>query len=134
MAKRDVVFPEGRQAIYEKFGYSAAVRSGNFLFISGQVGSGPDGEPVADPAAQYRQAFENLKAVLDAAGCTVDDVVDILSFHVDAEANMPHFAAAKAEVFGEKPYPNWTAVGTTWLGGYLFEIKVIARLPDGASA
>ena len=36
---RDVVFPAGRQALYEKNRYSPAVRSGDFLFVSGQVGS-----------------------------------------------------------------------------------------------
>jgi len=30
---------------------------------------------------------------------------------------------------GEKPYPNWTAVGVNWLAGFDFEIKVIARIP-----
>ena len=37
---------------------------------------------------------------------------------------------AKAEVFPAPPYPNWTAVGVTWLAGFDFEIKVIARRPE----
>ncbi|MBC8050363.1 MAG: RidA family protein, partial [Chitinophagales bacterium] len=37
--------------------------------------------------------------------------------------------AAKNRVFGEPPYPNWTAVGVNWLAGFDFEIKVIARIP-----
>ncbi len=37
MTKRDAVFPAGRQALYEKNRYSAAVRSGDLLFVSGQV-------------------------------------------------------------------------------------------------
>ncbi|MBV7257452.1 RidA family protein [Pacificimonas sp. WHA3] len=134
MTRRDVIFPAGRADIYKKMGYSAAVRSGDFLFVSGQVGSLEDGSAVADIGEQYRQAFRNLKAVLAAAGCTFDDVVDITSFHVDPEANMHHFAAAKAEVFGAEPYPNWTAVGVTWLGGFQFEIKVIARIPERSRA
>ncbi|EKM0152140.1 RidA family protein, partial [Cronobacter dublinensis] len=32
------------------------------------------------------------------------------------------------------PYPNWTAVGVTWLAGFDFEIKVIARIPDAPRA
>lgn len=35
----------------------------------------------------------------------------------------------KGEIFPEAPYPNWTAVGVTWLAGFDFEIKVIARIP-----
>ncbi|MGB3722417.1 MAG: RidA family protein [Pacificimonas sp.] len=129
MAEREVIFPEGRQAIYERLGYSAAIRSGDFLFVSGQVGSGEDGKPVGDAPVQYRKAFQNLAAVLKAAGCTVDDIVDITSFHVDFDEHTRTFAETKAEVFGAPPFPNWTAIGVTSLGGFLFEIKVIARIP-----
>ncbi|HZF86713.1 MAG TPA: Rid family hydrolase, partial [Burkholderiaceae bacterium] len=72
---RDVVFPPGRQALYEKNRYSPAVRSNGFLFVSGQVGSRPDGSPEPGLEAQVRRAFENLNAILGAAGCTFDDVV-----------------------------------------------------------
>ena len=37
--------------------------------------------------------------------------------------------AVKSETFPHAPYPNWTAVGVTWLSGFDFEIKVIARIP-----
>lgn len=37
--------------------------------------------------------------------------------------------AVKQEIFAHPPYPNWTAVGVTWLAGFDFEIKVIARIP-----
>ena len=42
MPTRDVVFPAGRQALYERNRYSPAVRSNGFLFVSGQVGSHED--------------------------------------------------------------------------------------------
>lgn len=45
MSIRDVVFPAGRQALYERNRYSPAIRSNGFLFVSGQVGSRPDGSP-----------------------------------------------------------------------------------------
>jgi enamine deaminase RidA (YjgF/YER057c/UK114 family) len=38
------------------------------------------------------------------------------------------------EFWGEAPYPNITAVGVTWLYGFQFEIKVIAKVPDAAAA
>ena len=38
----------------------------------------------------------------------------------------------KNRVFASQPYPNWTAVGVTWLAGFDFEIKVIARIPEEA--
>ena len=36
----------------------------------------------------------------------------------------------KNDVFSRPPYPNWTAIGVTWLAGFDFEIKVVARIPD----
>ncbi|MDF0748615.1 RidA family protein [Marinobacter sp. 71-i] len=129
MAKRDVVFPQGRQDLYEQNAYSAAVRSGDFLFVSGQVGSREDGSPEPDFAAQVQLAFDNLRSVLAAAGASFEDIVDLTSFHTDPEAQFPIVMEAKARAFPEKPYPNWTAVGVTWLAGFDFEIKVIVRLP-----
>ncbi|SDN68253.1 RidA family protein [Vreelandella arcis] len=130
MAKRDVVFPKGRQALYEQNTYSAAVRSGDFLFVSGQVGSREDGSPEPDFAAQVQLAFDNLQSVLAAAGASFDDIVDVTSFHTDPEAQFATVMDAKSRAFPEKPYPNWTAVGVTWLAGFDFEIKVIAKLPE----
>ncbi|BCB61258.1 MULTISPECIES: RidA family protein [Halomonadaceae] len=129
MAKRDVVFPKGRQALYEQNAYSAAVRTGDFLFVSGQVGSREDGSPEPDFAAQVQLAFDNLQRVLTAAGASFEDIVDVTSFHTDPDTQFETVMAAKARAFPEKPYPNWTAVGVTWLAGFDFEIKVIARLP-----
>ncbi|MFN3790019.1 RidA family protein [Massilia sp.] len=130
MTTRDVVFPAGRQALYEKNRYSAAVRAGGFLFVSGQVGSREDGSPEPELDAQVRRAFQNLDAVLDAAGCTFADVVDVTVFIVDPESRFERIWAVAQEYWGEAPYPNVTAVGVTWLYGFQFEIKVVARLPD----
>ncbi len=129
MATRDVVYPAGRQALYDIYRYSAAVRSGDLLFVSGQVGSREDGSPEPDFERQVRLAFDNLAAVLAAAGCTLDDVVDVTTFHTDPAAQFEAVAAARLDAFGDPPYPNWTAVGVTWLAGFDFEIKVIARIP-----
>ncbi len=131
MAKRDAIFPPGRQALYEKHRYSAAIRSGDLLFVSGQVGSREDGSPEPDFAKQVRLAFDRLDAVLRAAGCTFDDVVDVTTFHTDPEAQFETVMAVRDSVIGTPPYPNWTAVGVTWLAGFAFEIKAIARIPAG---
>jgi len=131
MAKRDTVFPAGRQALYEKHRYSAAIRSGDLLFVSGQVGSKEDGEPEPDFGKQVQRAFDNLAAVLKAGGCTFDDIVDITTFHTDPKSQFDAVLAAKDKVFSAAPYPNWTAVGVNWLAGFDFEIKAIARIPGG---
>lgn len=129
MPKRDAVFPAGRHALYESHAYSAAIRSGDLLFVSGQVGSRPDGSPEPDFGRQVELAFDNLRATLDAAGCNFDDVVDVTTFHTDPETQFERILAIKATVFSAPPYPTWTAVGVNWLAGFAFEIKVIARIP-----
>ncbi|MES2193131.1 MAG: RidA family protein [Pseudomonadota bacterium] len=131
MTPRQAVFPAGRQALYEKYKYSAAIRSGDLLFVSGQVGSREDGSAEPDYARQVELAFENLKAVLTAAGCTLADVVDVTTFHTDPEAQLERFLGVRDRYLGEPPYPNITAVGVNWLAGFDFEIKVIARIPGG---
>src|ERR1700730_14587743 len=134
MAQRDAVFPASRQDLYEKYGYSAAVRSGDLLFVSGQVGSRPDGSPEPDFEAQVRLAFANLEGTLAAGGCTFDDIVDVTSFHTYPEKQMGAVMSVKREKFPQTPYPNWTAVGVNWLSGFDFEIKVTARIPSHTSA
>lgn len=124
------IFPANRHALYEQHGYSAAIRSGDLLFVSGQVGSRADGTAEPDFAAQVERAFENLAATLAAAGCTFDDLIDVTTFHTDPEHQFETIMQIKQRVFPQPPYPNWTAVGVTWLAGFDFEIKVIARIPN----
>lgn len=128
----EAIFPANRHALYQAHGYSAAIRSGDLVFVSGQVGSRADGTPEPDFRKQVALAFENLRAVLTAAGCSMADIVDVTTFHTDPEAQFGDIMAVKAEVFPQAPYPNWTAVGVTWLAGFDFEIKVIARQPAAA--
>ncbi len=132
MAQRDAVFPEGRHALYEAHGYSAAIRSGDLLFVSGQVGSLADGTPEPDFGRQVQLAFDHLQATLKAAGCTFDDIVDVTTFHTDPENQFETIMAVKNNTFSDPPYPNWTAIGVNWLAGFDFEIKVIARIPNEA--
>jgi enamine deaminase RidA (YjgF/YER057c/UK114 family) len=129
MSARDAVFPAGRHDLFASHAYSAAIRSGDHLFVSGHVGSRSDGSPEPDFEAQVRLAFANLKATLQAGGCGLDDIVDVTTFHTDPENQFDTVLTVKNEVFPEAPYPNWTAVGVNWLAGFDFEIKVIARIP-----
>ncbi len=128
MSQRNAVFPANRHALYEAHGYSAAVRSGDLLFISGQVGSREDGSPEPDFAQQVTLAFQNLEAVLTAAGASFDDIIDVTSFHTDPETQFGTIMPVKDRFFPAAPHPTWTAVGVNWLAGFDFEIKVIARV------
>lgn len=132
MSQHDAVFPSGRQDLYVKHKYSAAIRSGDLLFVSGQVGSLEDGSPEPDFEAQVRLAFSNLKATLAAAGATLDDIVDVTTFHTAPDEQFETVLKVKDETFAHAPYPNWTALGVNWLAGFDFEIKVIARIPAQA--
>ncbi|HEK0908868.1 RidA family protein [Pseudomonas putida] len=131
MNQRDVVFPAGRQALYDINHYSPAVRSNGLLFVSGQVGSREDGSPEPGLENQVRRAFANLEAILAAAGCSFADVQDVTLFIVDPQDKFQIiWDLVRAEFWGPAPYPTVTAVGVTWLYGFDFEIKVVARLPQ----
>jgi enamine deaminase RidA (YjgF/YER057c/UK114 family) len=129
MAPRTVVSPASPHALYERHRYSPAIRSGDLLFVSGQVGARPDGSPEPDLAAQVQLAYDNLNAILEAAGAGFADVVDVTLFMVDPDAIFDTMWPVHVRNWGEKPYPNITAVGVTWLSGFQFEIKAIARIP-----
>lgn len=129
-SRRDVVFPPDRHALYEIHRYSPAIRSNGFLFVSGQVGSRKDGSVEPDLAKQVRLAFANLNAILGEAGSSFEDVVDTTIFMVDPAAKFETIWAVASEYWGAAPYPTATAIGVTWLSGFDFEIKVIAKLPQ----
>ncbi len=127
--QREPIFPANRHSLYEAHRYSAAIRSGDLLFVSGQVGSREDGTPEPDFERQVRLAYDNLTAVLRAAGASLDDVVDVTTFHTDPSTQIETVMKVREAVLGGAPYPNWTAVGVNWLAGFDFEIKAIARIP-----
>lgn len=129
MTRNDVVIPKGMETYYERFHFAPAVKSGGLLYGSGQIGIGPDGKVSPDPEAQFTQAFENVKAVLEAAGAGFGDVVEMTTFHVGLQKNLGAFMSVKDRYLPE-PFPAWTAIGITELAvpGGLVEVKVIARL------
>ncbi|WP_136685036.1 RidA family protein [Falsirhodobacter xinxiangensis] len=118
------------KAIYEKHKYSAAVRAGDLLFVSGQVGSREDGSPEPEFEVQVQRAFDHLAATLADAGAGFEDIVDVTTFHTDPENQFATVLKVKDRIFAAQPYPNWTAVGVNWLAGFDFEIKVVARIPE----
>jgi 2-iminobutanoate/2-iminopropanoate deaminase len=90
MERAVVQTPDAPQAIGP---YSQAITAGNFVFCSGQIPLTPDGALIeGDVAAQTRQVLTNLKAVLTAAGSSLDQVVKTTVFLAD----MGDFAAMNA--------------------------------------
>ena len=107
--------------------YSQAIQVGNLVFASGQIPIDPaTGNFVAgDVKEQARQSLTNVKAILEEAGLSLDNVVKTTVFLAD----MNDFAdvnAVYAEFFAE-PYPARSAVAVKTLPkGALVEIEVIA--------
>jgi enamine deaminase RidA (YjgF/YER057c/UK114 family) len=132
MGKRDAIFPANPHALFAEHRYSPAIRANGLLFVSGQVGARQDGSPEPNLEAQIRLAFDNLLAILDAAGCSFDDVVDTTLFMTDPENDFETLFKVLPDYWGEAPYPALTGVGVNWLAGFRFEIKVVAKLPKGA--
>jgi enamine deaminase RidA (YjgF/YER057c/UK114 family) len=72
---------------------------GEIVVVAGQVGIGQGGEVAAgDVVAQTKQALDNVRAVVEAAGCSMRDVVRLQTFLTHAE-DIPGFMKARAEVF-----------------------------------
>jgi enamine deaminase RidA (YjgF/YER057c/UK114 family) len=114
---------------YEQaFGYSQAVRVGDLVILAGQMPCDAGANLVApgDIKGQTRQVFENMKAVLSAAGLGLEDLVEIVSYHTDM-TGLGDVAAVKAEYIPSN-FPAWTALGVTGLAlpGQLIEIKATA--------
>jgi len=106
--------------------YSQAIKAGNLLFASGQLGINPaTGELPASFAEQAEQSLKNVKAILAEAGLGFENVVKATVFMSD----MANFGALN-EVYGRyfvKPYPARSAVAVKELPkGALVEIEVIA--------
>ena len=132
MSDRKAVIPDGMEAVYEKIRYSPAVKVGNTIYVSGQIGRDAAMQLVEGREAQMTQAFDNLERVLAAAGASLRDVVDLTTFHTDMR-DLPLFMQVRDRYFDSDPLPAWTAVGAHMLGGtpgYIVEIKAVAVLPE----
>lgn len=110
-------------------GYSRAVVEGDWVFVSGTTGFDYATHTIAaDAAAQARQAFANLSAALAQAGCTLDDVVRVRYYLVDA-ALFERLAPLFGEYF-RNARPAATAVVCGLIDARMqIEIEVTARLP-----
>lgn len=107
--------------------YSQAVESGGFLFASGQIPADPQSGELA-PAniqAQARQVMENVKALLEAAGYSLTDVVKTTCFLKDL-ADFATFNSIYAEYFTGCPARSCVAVREI-PKGVLCEVEVIAH-------
>lgn len=94
--------------------YSQAVRAGNTVYCSGQIGLDPQTMQMVDGIdAQIRRVFDNLKAVAEAAGGTLNDVVRFTVYLTD----LRHFAKVNEimATYLNEPYPARAAIGVASL-------------------
>jgi 2-iminobutanoate/2-iminopropanoate deaminase len=109
---------------------SAAVRAGGLVFTAGTVGVDPaTGRPAGDDIiSQGRQALENIKAALEAAGTSMDNVVKVICYFTNL-ADRPAFNEIYKEYF-KKGMPARTGIEVSSLSpGILIEIEAIATMP-----
>ncbi len=109
--------------------YSLGIRSGGFLFLSGQLGLDPDSGRFAEGGveAQTRQALSNIKSVLQDAGCELSDVVKTSVFLSDI-ADFLKMNTVYAEFFGNDPPARSTMQVSALPKSGLVEIEVIAKV------
>ena len=125
MARSTVSTPNAPAAIGT---YSQAVRAGNTLYFSGQIGLDPaTGRLVDGIENQIPRVFENLKAVAEAGGGSLADAVKLTVYLTD----LAHFARVNEvmSAYFEQPYPARAAVGVAALPrGALIEVDAILVL------
>jgi len=122
------------------YSHGMVAPGGEIVVVAGQVGMG-EGRTVAvgDVGAQTRQALENVRAIVEAAGCTMGHVVRLQTFLTHAE-DIPRFMAARAEVF-PRHFPNGVYPPNTLLvvsrlvqPELLVEIEAMAVKPAAPAA
>jgi enamine deaminase RidA (YjgF/YER057c/UK114 family) len=130
-----VFMPEDpqRRALWEQWGFADAVVRGDTVYLSGVVAGLHPGE--TDPSDAYDRAFQQVQAILQRAGSSWDDVLEITTYHVDI-TGIQAFIAVKNR-YVHAPFPTWTAIDVDRLvpDNGLVEIRVTAaRRGAGASA
>ena len=124
MAK-DIIAPEN---VHQARSYSHAIKVGNTIYVSGQIGLDLEGNFVdGDCAAQVNQAFENMKRVLEVAGATMQDVVKLNYYFINIAEDLYKIGDAYRQYFG-RHYPTATVVqvGSLAYPGLLLEVEAIA--------
>jgi 2-iminobutanoate/2-iminopropanoate deaminase len=123
---RQALQPEGLAV--PKPPYSPVVVSGDTAYTAGQIGNDPEGNLVEGGIAeQARRTLENVRTCVEAAGCTLDDVVKVNAYLADL-GDFPAYNEVYVEFFS-KPYPARTSVEAGLPPGVLIEIEAVARRP-----
>ncbi len=126
---KKVVRTEAAPAPFQGAPYSQAIVSGGFVFVSGQLALKPGEKELlpGDVAVQTEQVFANLRAILEAAGSSLDQLVKTTVFL----QNLDEFAAMNevyAKHVGDQPPARATVEVAKLPSGALVEIEAIAAV------
>ncbi len=118
--------------VEDAYGFSQAVRSGDTVYVSGQTAFTPEGriEGEGDMAAQMRQAYANIAALLARYGATLDDVVEEVLYVTDVAAAGAVAREVRGEAYGDRFELASSLIGVQALGApqLLIEIRCTARV------
>jgi 2-iminobutanoate/2-iminopropanoate deaminase len=130
-AERPAVEHIGKPMLGEqRLPFSSAVRVGDLMFLSGQLGIGTEGKLPAGMEAQAKQTMENIGAVLKEQGLGFDDLVKC-TVMLDDMADWPAFNKVYVTYFSDGKFPARSAFGADGLAlGALVELECIAYAPS----
>ena len=110
---------------------SPGIRSGDFLFVSGNVGVDSSGNLVGpgDCEAQSRQVMANIRTIVEAGGGSMQDVVKITCFLTDVN-NYPGYGKVRSETWPTSPPASSTVIVAGLVRPeYLVEVEAVVRMP-----
>jgi enamine deaminase RidA (YjgF/YER057c/UK114 family) len=131
--KKQLIIPDAMRRAYDVMHFAPGVKVGDTVYVSGQAGITADGKVAETLEEQLHLCFQKIQLVLEAAGGTLDDIVELESFHVgDMVADTATIFRVK-DVYLTHDYPAWSsfAVAGLALPGLLVEIKAIAVIGSG---
>jgi aminoacrylate peracid reductase len=116
--------------------YSPAVRTGDYIFVSGLTATNEEGKLVhpGDIVGQTRAIYRKIEGILQSFDAKLSDIVDTLEFFIP-DPRYKETADVRREIFGDGRYPASTGIPVQSLirKGALIEIKVTAYAPKGLS-
>jgi 2-iminobutanoate/2-iminopropanoate deaminase len=129
VADKEIVRTESAPAPFQGAPYNQAVKAGGLVFVAGQLGLAPGAKEMVGPgiAEQTEQVLQNLRAILEAAGSSLDKLVKTTVFlqNLDDFAGMNDVYAAHV---GDRPPARSTVEVARLPSGALVEIEAIAHL------
>lgn len=124
---REMIVPAGQGWAPKHFRMAPATKANGMIWLSGVVANQTEEGAEAMEAAMD-VAFQTIGKTLEACGSSWDHVVEMTSYHMDLEGQMPTFMKVKDRHVTGPDFPAWTGVGTTALavGTAIVEIKIVA--------